>query len=128
MHQGLRAVLATGAELFRPRLLAWLAEAYGQEGQVEEGLDMLAEALTAADESGYNSHTAEMYRLKGDLLLTRESKRQRAKGKAILEAEESFQTALSIAPRKRAKSLELLAANSLARLWQQQENIQQAYE
>jgi predicted ATPase len=51
MRQGLTAVQAIGAELFRPYVLALLAEVYGKAGQGEEGLTVLAEALAVVDKT-----------------------------------------------------------------------------
>ena len=73
MRQGLAAWRATGAELFRPHLLALLAEAYGKVGQAEEGLSVLGEALAAAHKSGKRFYEAELYRLKGELTLAQSS-------------------------------------------------------
>ena len=69
MRQGIAAWRATGAELQRPYYLALLAEAYGKAGQAEEGLRVLAEALTVVHKTGERQHEAELYRLKGELLL-----------------------------------------------------------
>ncbi|MBI3246228.1 MAG: AAA family ATPase [Deltaproteobacteria bacterium] len=69
IRQGLAAFRATGAEIFRPYFLALLAEAYGVAGQAEEGLAVLTEALEAVDKTGERFYEAELYRLKGDLLL-----------------------------------------------------------
>ena len=69
MHQGLAALRAIGAEIERPSFLALLAEAYGKEGQAEEGLAVLAEALAMVDKSGERFYEAELYRLKGELTL-----------------------------------------------------------
>jgi predicted ATPase len=113
MHQGLAAVLATGQTLARPRWLVLLAEAAGHVGQVEEGLRLLAEALTAFEASGQGDMLAEVHRLQGELLL-----RQAVPDAA--QAEACFQQALAIAHRQQAKSWELRAAMSLARLWQHQ--------
>jgi predicted ATPase len=113
MRQGLAAYLATGAELGRPRQLAMLAEAYGRVGQTAEGLAILAEALTAVYNTGERSYEAELYRLKGELLLARSAAKQ-------AEADACFRQALDVARRQQAKSWELRAAMSLSRLWQQQ--------
>ena len=107
------AVLATGQELGRPFCLVLLAEAVGQAGQVDEGLRLLAEALMALEESRRGDLLAEAYRLQGELLL-------RQAGSESAQAEACFQQALAIARRQQAKSWELRAATSLARLWQQQ--------
>jgi predicted ATPase len=72
MRQGLAASRATGAERHWPYHLALLAEAYGKVGQVEEGLSTLAEALSLVDKNGERFYEAELYRLKGELLLAQE--------------------------------------------------------
>jgi predicted ATPase len=113
MHQGMAAVLATGFTLARPFLLVLLAEATGHEGHMDEGLRVLAEALVAFETSGRGDLLAEAYRLQGTFLL-------RQTMPDIAQAEACFQQALAIARRQQAKSWELRAATSLARLWQQQ--------
>lgn len=99
--------------MHRPYFLALLAEAYGKAGQPEEGLTVLAEALAIVDNTGERNWEAELHRRKGDLLLIQQ-------GQKVGEAEECFRQALDIARRQQAKSLELRAAMSLSRLWQQQ--------
>jgi TOMM system kinase/cyclase fusion protein len=113
MHQGLRAHRGTGAELQRPYYLALLAEAHGTMGQSEAGLTVLAEALALVDTTGERWYEPELYRLKGDLLLQQSSDN-------AAEAETCFHQALDVARNQQAKSLELRAATSLARFWQQQ--------
>jgi class 3 adenylate cyclase/predicted ATPase len=110
--QGLRAYRATGAESGRSAFLALLAETYGIMGQPEAGLTVLTEALTLADTTGTGWCEAELYRLKGALLLQLSSDNQ-------AKAEACYQHALDIARNQQAKSLELRATTSLARLWQQ---------
>jgi predicted ATPase len=113
IYQGLAAFRATGATRNRPEHLALLAEASAQVGQTTEGLEALAEALTTVATSGVPWWEAELHRLRGELLL-RHSVVQPG------EAEACFQQALAVACRQQAKSLELRAAMSLARLWQRQ--------
>jgi len=72
MRQGLAAWRATGAEIGSPWFLALLAEGCGKAGQIEEGLTVLTEALTAVDKTGERHYEAELYRLKGQLLLNAE--------------------------------------------------------
>jgi len=110
MHQGLIAFRATGAEINQSYYLALLAEAYGIMGQPETGLTMLTEALTVVDNTGERWYEAELYRLKGALLLQQSLDNQ-------VEAESCFHHALDIARTQQAKSFELRAATSLARLW-----------
>jgi predicted ATPase len=74
---------------------------------------VLTEALTVVDTTGARWYEPELYRLKGELLL------QRSAGNH-LEAEACFHHAMTIAHNQSAKSWELRAATSLARLWQQQ--------
>ena len=76
---------------------------------------MLAEALAAVDSTGERFWEAELYRLKGELLLAYANTRQ-----TWLEAEACFQQALEVARHQQAKSLELRTAMSLSRLWQRQ--------
>jgi predicted ATPase len=74
IRQGLAARQAMGTELGRPIILALLAEAYGKAGEVEEGLTVLAEALGTVNKTGERYYEAELYRLKGELLLQQASK------------------------------------------------------
>jgi DNA-binding winged helix-turn-helix (wHTH) protein/predicted ATPase len=112
IRQALAAHEVAGLRLFRPYRLALLAEAYGQAGQVEAGLEALTEALTQVAATEKRCWEAELHRLKGVLLLQRPSSE-------ITQAEACFQQALAVARRQQAKALELRAALSLSRLWQQ---------
>ena len=69
MHQGMAAWRATGAELIRTYHLALLAEVYRTRGQTAEGLTVLAEALAVVENTRERFYEAELYRLKGELLL-----------------------------------------------------------
>lgn len=129
IRQGLATCQAVGTGVYHSYLLALLAEAYGKAGQAEEGLATLAEALTWVDKSGERFYEAELYRLKGELTLQKLSvarsqlpviNPQSLTSTAQPEAEACFQKAIEIARRQQAKSLELRATMSLARLWQQQ--------
>jgi predicted ATPase len=113
LRQGLTDWAATGAETHRTYFLGLLAEALGRGEQIEEGLSVLAEALTMTHGTGTVFHEAELHRLRGEFLL-----RQGAVGAAGREAEACFRRALTIARRQQAKSLELRAAMSLTRLYQ----------
>jgi predicted ATPase len=113
LRQGLTGYQATGAVQKRPYFLAMLAEAYKKAEQIEEGLIVLAEALAFAEKTEECWYEAELHRLRGELLL------QQSADNAT-EAESCFQQAISIAQNQSAKSWELRAATSLARLWQSQ--------
>jgi predicted ATPase len=102
-----------GLALMRPHGLSLLAEAYGRAGQPEAGLQVLAEALRLVAETKERWWEAELIRLKGALLLQRPIPE-------IHQAEACFQQALAVSRGQQAKALELRAAMSLTRLWQQQ--------
>jgi predicted ATPase len=112
MRQGLAARQATGSERTWLFYLAMLAEAYQRLRQAEMGLNVLAEALAEAHTTVARYYEAELDRLKGELLLVRVRKHYE-------EAEVCFRQGVATAQRLQAKSLELLAAMSLSRLWQQ---------
>ncbi|MBI3798139.1 MAG: hypothetical protein HY268_14380, partial [Deltaproteobacteria bacterium] len=138
MHQGLAAYRATGTELGRSLILAGLAEVNGKAGQIEEGLSAVAEALAIVNRTEGRRDEAELYRLKGQLMLQQSGVRSPASEvpntqhptpspQAEAEAEACFLKAIEIAHRQSAKSLELRAATSLARLWRQQGKALEAH-
>ena len=120
LRQGL-ASPDVGPEHLRPHWLALLAEAYGRAGQPQAGLQVLAEAVTLMATTEMWWSEAEMSRLQGELRLQLASP-------DVPQAEACFQQALDVARRQQAKSLELRAALSLSRLWQQQGKRQAARE
>jgi predicted ATPase len=113
IRQGVAAYRARGARMHVPWFLALLAEVHGRAGQVEEGLRVLEEAVEVMQTTENRFYEAELYRLKGELLLQQSAEQQK-------ETEERLQQSLTIARHQQAKSLELRAATSLARLWQRQ--------
>jgi class 3 adenylate cyclase/predicted ATPase len=121
MRQGITAWRALGASVVLATYLATLAEVCGQVGQLEDAQHLLREAQTLVDSTGERYWEAEVYRLQGELLV------QASRGK-MREAAEHFHQALDIARRQQAKSLELRAAMSLSRLWQQQGKRDAAHE
>ena len=121
MHQGLTAMRAAGNEVTRPPFLVMLAEAYGTVAQAEKGLPLLVEARTIMDKNGQRYYDAELHRLQGKLFLQQAAP-------DVSQAESCFHQALAIARDQQAKSWELRAATSLARLWQQQDKRQDAYD
>jgi predicted ATPase len=110
LRRGLADWQATGSVTYRTYYLGLLAEGLGWQGRIDEGVRVLDEALALVRETGEGLCEAELYRLRGELLL-------RAAG-AVPRAEEDFRRALDVARRSRAKSLELRAAMSLVRLGQ----------
>jgi predicted ATPase len=108
MEQSLVASRAMRMELGRPSLLCLLAEALICAGRLDDGLSALAEAEAAA-ELGEREREAEIYRIKGELLLKRNASNAE-------EARSCFQRAIETARKQNAKSWELRATTSLARL------------
>lgn len=121
MQQGLTAWQATGAKVLRPYGLALLAEAHARMGRHETGLTLLTEALAVTNHTEERRWETELHRLKGELLLAQGTEN-------ATEAESCFHQALDVARRQEAKSLELRAAMSLAKLWQSQGKRQKAYD
>ncbi|MBI3798431.1 MAG: hypothetical protein HY268_15895 [Deltaproteobacteria bacterium] len=138
MRQGLSGLQATGAELPRVVWAGPLAEAYGKVGRAEEGLPVLSEALAFVDKTGGRFYEAELYRLKGKLVLQSgvrgpasenpNTQHPAPSTQAEAEAEACFLKAIDIARKQHAKSLELRAAMSLSRLWQQQGKKEEAHQ
>ncbi len=111
--------LSTGLRMMYTDMLGLLAEALGQIGQIEEALQTLDEALTIVKHRDERWFEANLHRIKGDLL-------QKSGAEAsVIEA--AYQQAITIAQRQAAKSWELRATLSLARLWQRQGKIGEAY-
>jgi predicted ATPase len=121
IRDGLATHTATGAELLSPYFLALLAETYGQAGRVEEGLKVVNEALSVIARNREHQWEAELLRLKGELLVSHS-------GANRMEADTCLHQGLALASHQQAKSLELRAATSLARLWQSQGKRQDAYD
>ena len=132
MRQGLAAHRATGTEMARPFFLALLGEALGKANQPEEGLKLLEEAVALVQLKGERCYLPELYRIKGGLVLMQSISRgglRATRGeKAAVEsalplvalAEGCFSQSIKIAQQQKAKSWELRAAISLARLYQKQ--------
>jgi class 3 adenylate cyclase/predicted ATPase len=116
MRQGLAALQSTGAKRALPYYLALLAEGYGAVGQTEAGLRVLVRAFAAVAATAERRWEAELYRLHGELLLQAAGKKRQAQE----TPEACFRQALAVARQQQARSLELRAAMSLSRLWQQQ--------
>jgi predicted ATPase len=119
LTQGLAATRAIGYVVFLPYFLSLLAAAYGHAGQPHAGLQVLTEAHAVVEQSGERWWQAERHRLQGALLLQQDDAN-------AAPAETCFQQALAIARRQQAKLLELRAAVSLSRLWQQQDKQAEA--
>jgi predicted ATPase/DNA-binding SARP family transcriptional activator len=111
MREAIIVLRARGALIDLSILLSSVAEAQARAGQLENGLVTLAEALAFADETDERLYEAELHRQRGELLLMQRNED---------EAEASFHKAIDVARRQSARSWELRATTSLARLWQRQ--------
>ena len=107
IRQGIAGWRASGAKSYGTRFSAMLLEAHLKRGETDEGTRVLNEALTFRESTGERYEEARLYRLKGELMRMRGNDE---------EAEQSFRTAIQIAQGQSAKSLELRATMSLARL------------
>jgi predicted ATPase len=112
---------STGATLFTTSFLSYLALACADLGKLDDARRYICEAMTAAETTKERWFEAEIYRVGGEIAL-RSSERDAAK------APEYFDRALEIARKQQAKSWELRASMSLARLWRSQGKRQQAGE
>ena len=112
IRKGLDEWQTQGSELGRSYFLTLLAEVYAKGGRVEDALNALAEAQAFADATGERFWEAERLRLKGELLA-------RYGLSTNGDPEQCFLQAFDIARQQNAKSLELRAALSLSRLWQE---------
>ena len=121
VHRGNAVFRAIGAALQVPYFCTLLAEVCDHLGHPEDGLQALAEAHTLVEQHEERYWEAEVRRLRGTLLL-------RQPGMPQAEAASWLQRALDVARRQEAKSLELRAAMSLSRLWQQQGKRAEAHD
>ena len=101
-----------GVHIHAPYLMTLLAKAYQQAGRIDEGLQVLSDAQRSIDARGERWWEAEVRRLRGENMLA-------GSPDDAEDAEACFEQALEISRSQEARSLELRAATSLARLWQQ---------
>jgi predicted ATPase len=121
IRQGIASFRATGAALLVPYFCTLLADVCAHLGHTDDGLQALAEAHTLVEQQEERWWEAEVCRLRGVMLLQQPRT-------PPAEAETWLQRALDVARRQEAKSLELRAAMSLSRMWQQQGKRAEALE
>jgi class 3 adenylate cyclase/tetratricopeptide (TPR) repeat protein len=114
IQRGLRQLAATGTVVGTPYFLGLLAEAQWMVGRREDALGALKAALALGNDRPQPFNDPELLRLKGEMLL------DEGDDAAQREAESCFHQAVELSSSQEAKSLELRAATSLARLWQRQ--------
>ena len=117
----LSAYHSTGATLFVPWYLSTLARAYAKLGQFDDAWRCIDEAMTAVETTKETWCEAELNRMAGEIALM-------SPDPDAAKAEAYFERALAVARQQQAKSWELRAAMSLARLWRDQGKVQQARE
>jgi predicted ATPase len=107
---GIAAWRTTGATLHLPLFLPDLARAHAELGQFEEAWRCIGEAMTAVETTKEKWCEAEIQRAAGEITLM-------SPEPDAAKAEAYFERAISVARAQEAKSWELRAATSLARLW-----------
>ena len=118
---GITLLRSTGATLYEPRHLWFLAMAYAELGQLDDARRCIDEAIDKVEGSKEKWCEAEVHRIAGEIAL-------KSLAPDPEKAEAYFDRALAVARQQQAKSWELRAAMSLARLWRDQRKPQQARE
>ena len=121
INAGITAYRSTGASLYTPLWLSYLAKAYAELGQFDGAWRRIGEAMSVVATTKERWCEAEVYRSAGEIA-SLASELDAAKAQAY------FERALSVARAQHAKSWELRAAMSLARLWHDQGKAGQARE
>jgi predicted ATPase len=118
---GITALRSTGATFGLPAFLSHLARAYAALGQFDDAWRCIGEAITGIETNKESWYEAEVNRTAGEIAL-------RSPEPDAAKAQAHFERAIAIARAQQAKSWELRAATSLARLWRNQGKPQQARE
>jgi class 3 adenylate cyclase/predicted ATPase/tRNA A37 threonylcarbamoyladenosine biosynthesis protein TsaE len=118
---GITALRSTGATIFVPLHLSHLTRAYAELGQFDDAWRCISEAMTAVETTNERWWEAEVHRVAGEIAL-------KSPEPDTAKAEACFNQALAVARQQQAKSWELRASMSLARLWRHQGKVQQARE
>jgi DNA-binding SARP family transcriptional activator/predicted ATPase len=118
LRESISEFKASSARLRLPYYLSLLAQVCGKAGRVKQGLASIDEALSEARTHNERWWDAELHRLRGELLLLH--------GADASDAEAALLRAISIARAQQARSLELRATMSLARLWSVQHRSEDA--
>ena len=113
IDSGLSGYTAAGATYIAPYGLVWLARAHAACGRIVDAQNAISAALDAMSKTNERWDEAEIYRTRGEIALSLASS-----DRAVVEGH--FRQALAIARKQGAKSHELRAATSLARLWRDQ--------
>ena len=118
---GITSLRSTGATLYEPHLLSLLASAHAELGQLDDAWRCIDDAIEKVERSKEKWCEAEVHRTAGEIAL-------KSPAPDTEKAEKHFDRALAVARQQQAKSWELRAAMSMARLWRDQGKPQQARE
>jgi predicted ATPase len=118
---GLSANRSSGATVWRPFFLSYEARALSQLGQFGDAWQRVGEAMTTIETAKERVWEAEVHRIAGEIALA-------SPEPDVVKAEAYFDHALTVARQQQAKSWELRAAMSLARLWRDRGKVRQARE
>jgi predicted ATPase len=118
---GITLYRSTGSRLYLPIFLSHLSRAYAELGQFDQAWRCIGEAMAAVETTGERWYEAEIHRVTGEIAL-------KLPQLGSSQAGAYFERALAVARQQQAKSWELRAATSLARLWRGQGKVQQARE
>lgn len=121
---GIQKWQSMGAKMAIPTFEVLLGEIYQSQGDIRKSLAAVEDGLTIAEQNTDRHHDAELYRLKGELLLQRST---RPSSSNIREAESCFEQAIDIARQQKARSLEIRASIQLSRLWKRTGKNREAY-
>ena len=110
---GVTALRSTGATMWMPLSLTYLTRAYAKLGQFDDAWRSIGEAVTMVETTKERWCEAEVHRVAGEIAL-KSPERDTAKAEAY------FKRSLAVARQQQAKSWELRAAMSMARLWRDQ--------
>ena len=113
ISEGIAAYRATGSTNWIPLRLSYLALARGEIGQLDEAWRCIDEASTAIALTSERWCEAEVDRIAGEIIL-------KTPAPDMAKAQAYFESALAVARQQQAKSWELRAATSMARLWRDQ--------
>jgi class 3 adenylate cyclase/predicted ATPase len=121
INSGIIAWRSTGATLWMPVWLSYLTGAYAELGEFDDAWRCVDEAVIAIEITKEKWWEAEVHRVAGEIAL-------KSPEPDVVKAEAYFERALAVARQQQAKSWELRARTSLARLWRDQGKVQQARE
>ena len=119
INAGIAACRSTGASVLTPLSLSYLAKAYSELGQFDDAWRCIGEAKSTVEATGERWCEAEVNRVAGEIAL-------KSPEPDAAKAEAYFERALAVARQQQAKSWELRAAISLARLWRDQGKVQRS--